>query len=248
MFYRLFSLVILAWILLVGVAYAACPTSFTCQGIGGIISNTNNIVAAPSSSDVVPYVQGTTAYHIPGQTILNGPSVPNLTALRAACTAFGGSCGAGVAFFPSGVLLFTNSTVGTDSPPLFYLPGSSACGTDDGYSCVDSGDGKSWILQVSPPSIVVTSSGSINVSPIQTNFLWQPSSPVNTTATLPATPLIGEVHKFKNQSTASVWFRVAGNSGQTVDGNPYWVLGGPNDAVSVKWTGSGSSGNWVVEP
>lgn len=224
--------------------YAACPTGFTCQGLAGVINGASPIPATPGSTDRVPYVQGSTTYYLPGPQVLNGPTAANLTALRAACTALSGSCPGGDPYFPNGVWLQTNSVSG--QPPLFYLPGNAACGIDDGYTCVDSADSKEWLLQIAPPPSVVTSSGAIALASQQTTFLWQPSAPSNSTVTLPATPLVGEEHVFKMQTSSPVYLEIAGNTGQTVDGNAYWVLAIQNDSVDLKWTGTGSSGNWAV--
>lgn len=64
------------------------------------------------------------------------PSVANTTALRATPT---------TAAYSGVVLRVTDGVAG--APPLVFLPGTSACSTDDGASCVDSSDGKSWVGQ-----------------------------------------------------------------------------------------------------
>lgn len=70
--------------------------------------------------------------------------VPNTTALRAACTASSG-CPSGHQVFTAGVTRLTDGAAG--ATPLFFAVGTSACSTDDGASCVDSADGKSWLGQ-----------------------------------------------------------------------------------------------------
>lgn len=70
-----------------------------------------------------------------GVPIGNTPvTVANTTALRALPT---------TAAYNGQVTRMTDGTAG--SPPMQFSPGTSPCGTDDGATCVDSADGKSWV-------------------------------------------------------------------------------------------------------
>lgn len=87
-----------------------------------------------------------------GSGNLNSPMVATVDALRLLSTAS----------FKTGIWRSSHSTPG-DSPPLYYVPGSGVCATDDGESCVNSSDSNHWSA-VFPSS---GSGGTFSLTPLQ---------------------------------------------------------------------------------
>lgn len=67
-----------------------------------------------------------------------GPVVANTTALRGTCTTAAG-CPTGDGIAATGVWRQTDGVA--NAPPLFFTPGTGACSTDDGASCVSAANG-----------------------------------------------------------------------------------------------------------
>jgi hypothetical protein len=93
------------------------------------------------------------------------------------------------------------------------------------------------IIEGGAPTIVTTT-GALSVTSAETFIEWNPGTAAATTFTLPASPVAGEEHTFKDLSTGIYAETVQGNTGQNIDGNPYWNLVSANDALKVKWSGS----------
>jgi hypothetical protein len=109
-------------------------------------------MTAPASGDRVgvvrnPMVGYATTQWMPAAQLISGPTVANTTALRASCTLATG-CPAGDLVFAGGVIRLTYGN-GNGAPPLYFSVGTGACSTDDGASCVNSANGKSWLGQFS---------------------------------------------------------------------------------------------------
>jgi len=109
--------------------------------------NTLSPGTALTGPELIPMFQGSNpaVYTTPSAiaTYASGLSpstsyVVNTTSLRATSTAS----------FPNGVLRLTDGVAG--APPLFFTPGTGACATDDGASCVNSSNSAHWSGQFPP--------------------------------------------------------------------------------------------------
>lgn len=127
---------LLLFLLISSQAYAqVCPVGSACQALGSVINGTN-IAGAPSATDRVPVVQGSTTNYAPYQFILNGPTVANTTALRNSCTSYT-NCPSGDNIFLNGVTRLTDGTA--NAPPLYYaIDKNHICTSDDGGYCIKS--------------------------------------------------------------------------------------------------------------
>ena len=93
---------------------------------------------------------------------------------------------------------------------------------------------------------VVTATGAQAVTSGETNIDWNPATPAATTFTLPASPIAGEEHTFKDLISSGTFpMEIKGNTSpaQTIDGNAYIVLVYANDTRKIKYAGSNS---WII--
>ena len=92
---------------------------------------------------------------------------------------------------------------------------------------------------------VITGNGPITVLTTQPYVFWNPATPAATTFTLPADPVPGESHTFKDLITGSTPYamKIAASGDQLIDGQSYFVLAYLNDSMSVKYAGSN---NWNI--
>lgn len=133
-------------------SYFFVTSGSTNAGSGWLLTNTGAIVvgttplALTQFSSATQYMAGAglflggSTFSIPALGVVptmiqTGSSLANTTAMRAAATTS----------FPNGVWRVTDGAVG--APPVWYNVGASACVTDDGASCIDSSNGKSWVAQ-----------------------------------------------------------------------------------------------------
>ena len=93
---------------------------------------------------------------------------------------------------------------------------------------------------------VVTATGAQAVTSGETNIDWNPATPAATTFTLPASPIAGEEHTFKDLISSGTFpMEIKGNTSpaQTIDGNAYIVLVYANDTRKIKYAGSKA---WII--
>ena len=91
---------------------------------------------------------------------------------------------------------------------------------------------------------VVTATGAQAVTSAETYIEWNPGTPAATTFTLPASPITGEEHTFKDLISSGTFpMEIKGNTSQTVDGNSYIILAYANDTRKVKYAGSNA---WII--
>lgn len=99
-----------------------------------------------------------------------GPLVINVTALRGACTGTSG-CPSGDPVYPNGVTRMTDGVA--NAPPMAFAVGSATCATDDGATCVNSADGKSWVGKFPGVAADPRQFGAIGDGVTNDNAIWQ---------------------------------------------------------------------------
>jgi hypothetical protein len=122
--------------------------------------------------------------------------------------------------------------------------GELVLNTDDwSLQAQDGSTAGGWVTRPRLNVRVSAATGSQSVAITDDLIVWGAASPA--TFTLPASPRVGEVHIFKNQSSPASNLTVAGNTGQTIDGAASVVIGTTNAALKVVWIGGSQ---WMIIP
>jgi hypothetical protein len=116
-------------------------------------SHALTFLCAPSQSITAPSFPTAGPYSADAGGIVTGVNPNDAGAILAAgCVPLGMNNAVGnttrlrltrTSAFANGVWRLTDGVAG--APPLFFVPSSGVCATDDGASCVNSGDGNSWV-------------------------------------------------------------------------------------------------------
>lgn len=150
------------------------------------------------------------------------------------------------------VYVFGAAALGDGGAGLYYWHNTSTA-IDDGFNVlkpgsIGGGSGGRW-LRATPGGTatqLVTATGAVTVQSLWRIALWKPTTPAAATFSLPASPIDGEPHTIKYKLSSGVYALtvVPQGGGVTIDDQTDWVLNGPNDALSVRF--SVPLNQWVV--